>query len=155
MSRDNTSASGKAQREVRQGLRIEPLPWPPADGTIRKARRPHGHECLTCGAEFECVGPDETGFCAPVCPPCYWIELGWQLRLYESMVDELARKRLAIQRRIGKAVCRAAKTRRRKVVAKGDLVAAFGTLVVHPRGQVRGNEQRGTDVRFDSESPAS
>jgi|GEM_PF-4236062 hypothetical protein len=73
------------------------------------------------------------------------------------MVAELARKRIAIERRVGKAACRMAEMRRRKVVPNGNLVAAFGMLVAQrePQDPAFKNKQQGTDVQADSEvSPA-
>lgn len=73
------------------------------------------------------------------------------------MVAELARKRMAIERRVGKAACRIAEMRRRRVAAKSSLVAAFGMLVAQPepRDLVFKNKRQGTDIQTDSEvSPA-
>ncbi|MFZ0888998.1 MAG: hypothetical protein WA005_11140, partial [Candidatus Binataceae bacterium] len=72
---------------------MKPLPWPPAELTPRQAQEAHAHRCVACAAEFRCPGPDEAGFCAPVCPPCYWVELGQQLRIYRSVVTALSRRR--------------------------------------------------------------
>ena len=92
---------------------MKPLPWPPAELTPRQARQAHAHRCVACAAEFACQGPDEVGFCAPVCPPCYWVELGQQLRIYRSVVASLGRRRSKIERRVGNAACRRAQRRRR------------------------------------------
>jgi hypothetical protein len=89
----------------------------------------HAHHCLACGAKYECRGPEEIGYCAPVCPPCYWIELGSQLRIYKQVVSELERKRSGIERRIGKDICKTAAARRRKLKTDASLLVAFGNLL--------------------------
>jgi hypothetical protein len=111
-------------------FRIEPLPWPAPGIGMRAARRRHGHRCVACGAEFLCTGPEETGCCAPVCPPCYWIELGSQLRVYHSVADALERKRCTIERRVGSEACRAARLRRRKFQVAQGMIAGLGTLLL-------------------------
>ena len=73
------------------------------------------------------------------------------------MVAELVRKRMTIERRVGKAACRMAEMRRRRVAANGNLVAAFGMLVAQrePQDLAFKNRQQGTDIQADSEaSPA-
>jgi hypothetical protein len=90
---------------------LKPLPWPPPDLGPARARRPHAHRCTACAAVFSCPGPDDTGLCAPVCSPCYWVELSRQLRIYKAVVLALGRKR----RRIGKAACLRAQALRRKL----------------------------------------
>ena len=92
------------------------------------ARSPHAHRCLACDAPYDCPGPDEIGYCAPVCQPCYWMELGSQLRIYEEMVAELRRKRTEIERRLGKAICRTAAARRQNVKTDASLLVAFGKV---------------------------
>ena len=114
---------------MHSALAIKPLPWPEArqfgDPTLER----HAHQCLSCGATYECRGPEEIGYCAPVCQPCYWMELGSQLRIYKEVVAELERKRSGIERRIGKGVCRSAAARRRKAKCDAGLVVAFGNLL--------------------------
>jgi len=91
--------------------------------------RRHVHSCLTCGGRYECRGPEETGDCAPVCQPCYWIELGAQVRIYKEIVAELECKRLEIEQRIGKDTCRTAAARRREPRSNAGLLVAFGNVL--------------------------
>ena len=90
--------------------------------------RQHVHTCITCGSRYKCRGPEATGDCAPVCQPCYWIELGAQLRIYKEVVAELENKRLEIEQRIGKDSCRTAAANRRKM-RSGGLLVAFGNVL--------------------------
>jgi hypothetical protein len=122
-------------------FRIEPLPWPAPGIGARTARRPHGHGCVACGAEFLCSGPEETGYCAPVCPACYWIELGSQLRVYRTVTEALERKRYRIERRVGQEECRAARARRRKFHVAQGMIAGLGTLLLQA-GPFSGKERK-------------
>jgi hypothetical protein len=90
--------------------------------------RRHVHTCITCGARYECRGPEETGDCAPVCQPCYWIELGAQVRIYRDVVAELEGRRLEIEQRIGTDTCRTAAARRRQHRSDSGLLVAFGNV---------------------------
>ncbi len=92
------------------------------------ARAPHAHRCLACAATYDCPDAEEIGYCTPVCQPCYWMELGSQLRIYEEMVAELRRKRAEIEHRIGKAVCRTAAARRHNIKTDANLLVAFGSV---------------------------
>jgi len=69
------------------------------------------------------------GYCTPVCQPCYWIELGSQLRIYKEIVAELERKRIEIERRIGKGFCQNAAAHRRKMSNDASLLVAFGNVL--------------------------
>jgi hypothetical protein len=130
MSNGATARLGLANRTPnRSALAIKPLPWPEPGQALSFARKPHAHNCLSCGAQYECRGPEEIGYCAPVCQPCYWIELGSQLRAYKEVVTQLERKRTGIERRIGKGSCRTAAARRRKMRNEAGLLAAFGNVV--------------------------
>ncbi len=117
----------------RSDFRIEPLPWPKPGITGRAARRRHGHRCAACGAGFLCRGPGETGYCAPICPPCYWIELGSQLRLYLAVANSLERKRAKLERRLSPRARRAARQRRREFQERGGIVAGLDTVVLQAR----------------------
>jgi len=92
----------------------------------------HGHCCLTCSDTYRCDGPEETGYCAPVCPACYWVELGSQIKAYAEVVTELAKKRTAIARRIGRDACREVVARRRKLRSNRPVVVAFGNVMARP-----------------------
>jgi hypothetical protein len=129
---NGVTASRNPARRVRteDDLALKPLPWPLLSDS--PALGPHRHHCLSCGSAYRCQGPVEVGYCAPVCPPCHWIELGSQLRIYKEMVTELERTRSGIERRIGKAVCRNAAARRRKVKANASLLVAFGNVLSMP-----------------------
>jgi hypothetical protein len=120
---------GPAAGHSRRRLKIEPLPWPAPGISAAAARRPHGHCCASCGDSFECAGPQVTGTCAPVCPPCCWIELGSQLRLYREIVEEITDKRSEIEQRVGKHVCHMAEIRRRKG-KNAPLLIAFGNVML-------------------------
>ncbi len=104
---------------------IKPLPWPPAGIGRRRALAPHAHRCAGCAADFRCPGPDETGLCAPVCPPCYWFELGLQVKIYSEVVAALTRRRAGIERTIGTAACKRAQIMRRRLSRHDKLTAAF------------------------------
>jgi hypothetical protein len=112
--------------ETIASLTIEPIGSPAASKPRRNAPR-HAHQCSACESIYECRGADETGYCAPVCAPCYWVALGSQLSIYQEMVTELERKRSSIEHRIGKDACRAAEARRRDTYGRG-LVVAFGNV---------------------------
>ncbi len=99
----------------------------------------HMHICLSCGVTYVCGGPEEMGYCAPVCQPCYWIELGSQLRIYKEIVTELERKRIGIERRIGKRFCQNAAAHRRKMRNHASLLVAFGNvLATQPASEFAG-----------------
>src|SRR5260370_40396065 len=89
-----------------------PLPWPPAGVSAREARRPHGHRCIVCSENYRCAGPDSSGECAPLCGPCLWVELGTQVRLYQSMADTIDRRRRKIEQQVGSSKCRKAQSHR-------------------------------------------
>jgi len=108
---------------------IHPLRWTSPGEAVTAVERHHAHNCLTCGAAYECPGPEEIGYCNPICQPCYWIELGSQLRIYQEVVTELRRKRVGIERRVGKAVCHSAAAFRRKTKTDASLLVAFGNLL--------------------------
>ena len=104
-----------------------PLPQAPASVAAPGCL---AHHCGACGAAYECEGPGELGSCAPVCPPCYWIELGSQLRIYQEMVRELERRRSDIEHRVGKGACLSAAARRRKLRNDhASLLVAFGNVM--------------------------
>ena len=140
--RSDKRSGGRRPRAVRAVARAEmkPLPWPPAELTPRQARKPHAHRCVECAAEFRCPGPDQAGFCVPACPPCYWVELGQQLRIYRSVVASLSRRRSKIERRVGNAACRRAQ-RRRRSSRRLRLVPALGASA----SVETGNELSGGD----------
>jgi hypothetical protein len=125
----SASPEPASRATTRPALAIKPLPWPEPGQAHGPARRRHAHSCLSCGATYECRGPEEIGYCAPVCQPCYWIELGSQLRIYKEVVTELERKRSGIERRLGKGFCRSAAARRRKMRNDASLFVAFGKVV--------------------------
>jgi hypothetical protein len=119
-SRNGLGAAGAAAG-------IKPLPWPPAGASRRRALAPHAHRCAGCAADFRCPGPDETGLCAPVCPPCYWFQLGLQLKIYSAVVSALSRRRDRIEREIGSAACKRAQAMRKRLSRDSKLMAAFRT----------------------------
>ena len=130
MSNRATSGPELTRRAAtRPALAVKPLTWPEPGQTGGPVRRLHAHNCVSCGATYECRGPGEIGYCAPVCQPCYWVELGSQLRIYKEVVTELERKRTGIERRIGKAVCRSVAARRRKMRNDASLLVAFGNIL--------------------------
>jgi hypothetical protein len=124
-----TSPQSVKRAATRSALVINPLPWPePGRAAIRALTR-HAHNCLACGATYECRGPGEIGYCAPVCQPCHWIELGSQLRIYQEVISALRRKRTTIERRIGRGFCRSAAAHRRKIKTDAGLLVAFGNVL--------------------------
>ncbi|MGH7864781.1 MAG: hypothetical protein ACREQB_07320 [Candidatus Binataceae bacterium] len=114
------------------------MPWPPAEVSARDARTAHAHRCFSCSAVYACPGPDETGLCPPVCSPCYWVELGVQQRVYQTMVAAFVRKRAKLERRVGERACRRAQRLRRELLRRTDLVTGFG--VVAMRGHDRASK---------------
>jgi hypothetical protein len=114
---------------TRSALAIKPLPWPAPGHAATRALTRHAHNCVACGATYQCRGPGEIGYCAPVCQPCHWIELGAQLRIYQEVISALRRQRTGIERRIGKVVCRSAAARRRKLKTAAGLLVAFGNVL--------------------------
>jgi len=74
-------------------LELLPLPCPdPGQAAAGAVLRPHSHHCAACGVRYRCAGAGDTGFCAPLCAPCYSIELGRQLSAYQTMVAAPERK---------------------------------------------------------------
>jgi hypothetical protein len=73
-----------------------------------------------------------------VCPPCYWVELGAQLRVYQFVVAALERKRSRIERRIGATACRRAERHRRSLLARNHVVAGFGNVLVRTEASAAG-----------------
>jgi len=111
-------------------LEILPLPWPAPGADLRLARRPHRHRCVNCPSHYLCAGPDETGECVPLCGPCLWVELGSQLKMYQSMANEIDRRRRKIEEQIGSAECRRAQMLRRNLLRDSSVVAGFGRVVL-------------------------
>lgn len=111
-------------------VEILPLPWPAAGIDSRAARRPHRHRCVNCRNHYLCAGPDETGECMPLCGPCMWVELGAQLKMYQSIANEIEGRRRKIEERIGSAECRRAQMLRRNLLRESNLIAGFGRVVL-------------------------
>jgi hypothetical protein len=107
-----------------------PLPWPSEGISAREARRPHGHQCVTCEEPYRCSGPDSSGECTPLCAPCLWVELGSQFRMYQSLADAIRRRRRKLERQVGAAECRKAQTHRRGRLRASNVVAGFGRVVM-------------------------
>ena len=128
---NGVSASRESARSVATlaALGIEPLRCVESGTATGRGAKLHAHNCLTCGVTFDCRGAAEIGSCDPICQPCYWIELGSQLRIYREVVSELQRKRVGIERRVGKAVCHRAAARRRKIKMDASLLVAFGKVL--------------------------
>ena len=126
------SAETKTPAEIKIGEAFVslPLPWPSAGMSAREARRPHGHRCVICSEHYRCDGPDLTGECAPLCGACLWVELGAQLRTYQSMADEIDRRRRKLEQQVGAAKCRKAQTRRLSRLRASSVVAGFGQLML-------------------------
>lgn len=118
--RSVTAARGSAvivtAADTESALTLLPLPCPdPSDDLSHAALRPHAHQCASCGARYRCTGAGETGFCAPLCAPCHWVELGGQLNAYRAIVSALERKRSQIEKSTGRAACfRALENKRRR-----------------------------------------
>jgi hypothetical protein len=119
-----------AEAKIGEGFESLPLPWPAAGISAREARRPHGHRCIICNEHYRCAGPDSTGECAPLCAPCLWVELGAQLRTYQSMADEIDRRRKKLEDQVGAAKCRKAQTRRLSRLRVSNVVAGFGRVAL-------------------------
>jgi hypothetical protein len=132
---------GPAAGHSRRRLRIEPLPWPAPGISAAAARRPHGHCCASCADSFECAGPQMTGTCVPVCPPCYWMELGSQLRVYREIVEEITQRRREIEQRVGKHACQMAEIRRRKGT-NAPLLVAFGNVMLQSGASAASGSRR-------------
>jgi hypothetical protein len=120
-------------------VELLPLPWPPAGADSLATRRPHRHRCVNCPNDYLCAGPDETGECMPLCCPCLWVELGVQLKMYQSMASEIDRRRRKIEERIGSAACRRAQILRRNLLRESNLIAGFGRVVLkHEETELKG-----------------
>jgi len=109
---------------------VLPLPWPMPGTDSRNARRPHRHRCINCTNHYPCAGPDDTGECVPLCGPCLWVELGAQLKMYQSMANAIERRRRKLEERIGSAVCRRAQMRRRNLLRESNVVVGFGRVMM-------------------------
>ena len=111
-------------------VELLPLPWPAPGADLRAARRPHCHRCVNCPNDYLCAGPDESGECVPLCGPCLWVELGAQLKMYQSIAHEIDRRRRKIEDRIGSAACRRAQMLRRNLLRESNLISGFGRVVL-------------------------
>jgi hypothetical protein len=143
---DTTILRGKAllasaESTLREPLESLPLPWPSAGISAREARRPHGHQCVNCAEHYRCAGPDATGECSPLCGPCLWVELGAQLRIYQSMADAIERRRIKLEHQVGAAKCRKARTRRMNQLRVSNVVAGLGRVMLK-REQPASNDDR-------------
>ena len=121
--------SAIARGRFTPALALLPLPCPDPAGPPRAAMHPHGHRCAGCGAAYRCPGPDETGFCPPLCAPCYWVELGSQLKAFRAVVAAMSRKRREIEKIAGRTACRAAEQRRRRFGRPGSMPAGSEKVV--------------------------
>lgn len=122
-------------------LEILPLPWPESIGSRRHALRPHSHRCVSCSTPYRCGGPDETGECPPVCGPCMWVELGVQLKQYQSTLDAIVRRRRKLEEQAGAAACRKAQLLRRNVQRGRYLLAGFGHVMLEREDRISTGEQ--------------
>jgi hypothetical protein len=132
-SRDKTSLA-TARGARRKELEILPLPWPASGADSRTARRQHRHLCVNCPNYYMCGGPDETGECPPLCGPCLWVELGTQLRMYQSMANAIERRRRRLEAQLGSTACRRAQTIRRNLLRQSNVLAGFGRVVLQREG---------------------
>ena len=64
-----------------------------------------------------------------MCAPCYWVELGSQLKVYRAIVAEISRKRREMEKIAGRTACQMAEQRRRPLGRAGSLLAGFGKVV--------------------------
>ena len=141
MAASSTAISrGKASRVINlvappADAEILPLPWPPPGVTLRDARRPHAHRCINCAEHYRCAGPDESGECTPMCGPCMWVELGVQMRTFQSMADAIEQRRHKIEARIGAAACRRSQSYRRLMLRGRNVVAGFGSVMLKRDGE--------------------
>jgi hypothetical protein len=126
----NKTSTVSARPTRRKELQILPLPWPAADTDSRAARRPHRHRCVNCPSHYICKGPDETGECVPLCASCLWVELGAQLRMYQSMANAIERRRRMLEAQVGATARRRARMIRRNLLRQSNLVAGFGRVVL-------------------------
>ncbi|MHB8381254.1 MAG: hypothetical protein ACYDC3_02770 [Candidatus Binataceae bacterium] len=86
-------------------LAVLPLPCPDPSRLSRAPLRPHAHQCAGCGVHYRCVGVGDTGFCAPMCAPCYLVELDAQLAAYRAIVASLERERRRLEKSAEPAAC--------------------------------------------------
>jgi hypothetical protein len=56
--------------------------------------------------------------------------LGAQLKMYQSMANEIDRRRRNIEERLGSAACRHAQMRRRNLLRASNVVVGFGRVVL-------------------------
>jgi hypothetical protein len=128
-SRDKTSMATARGARCKEP-ELLPLPWPAPGADPRTARRQHRHRCINCPNYYLCAGPEETGECSPLCGPCLWVELGTQLRMYQSMANAIDRRRRRLEARVGSAACRRAQTMRRNLLRQSNVLAGFGRVVL-------------------------
>ena len=131
------------QTTLGEELEVLPLPWPMPGADLRNARRQHRHRCINCTNHYPCAGPDDSGECMPLCGPCLWVELGAQLKMYQSMANAIERRRRKLEERVGSSACRRAQMLRRNLLRESNVVAGFGCVVLK-------REQRGSE-RSDPE----
>jgi hypothetical protein len=126
-----------------------PLPWPTPEISAREARQPHRHQCIACDDFYLCAGPELSGECAPVCAPCLWVELGAQLRSYQSMADTIQRRRRKIEQQFGLSICRRAQAHRRSLLRQRNVIAGFGQIVMmREQSQAEQSEESSGLLRF-------
>jgi hypothetical protein len=141
-----------AETKLGEPLESLPLPWPSAGISMREARRPHGHQCVICAEQYRCAGPDATGECSPLCGPCLWVELGAQLRIYQSMADAIVRRRIKLEHQVGAAKCRKAQTRRMSRLREGNVLAGLGRVMMKRDQPALNDDRDKQDLEFRIDS---
>lgn len=86
-----------------------------------------------------------------------WVELGAQLKLYQSMANSIGRRRRKIEEQFGASLCRKAQSRRRAEVSQRNMLAGFGQIVLL-RGErgpnIDQSDEESGQFRIDSRSEA-
>jgi hypothetical protein len=64
-----------------------------------------------------------------------WVELGVQMRTFQSMADAIEQRRQKIEARIGAAACRRSQSYRRLMLRGRNVVAGFGSVLLKRDGE--------------------
>jgi hypothetical protein len=73
-----------------------------------------------------------------------WVELGAQLKIYQSMANSIGRRRRKIEEQFGTSLCHKAQTRRRSQLSQRNVLAGFGQIVLL-------REERGSSINHGNE----
>jgi hypothetical protein len=89
-----------------------------------------------------------------VCAPCYWVEIGSQLRVYRAVVAALERKQQEMEELAGREACERAEQLKRKVRQAGRLLVGFEDVVAR-RGGMGADASCGDDPASEKDNEAT